>query len=464
MSNELTPVQSSQSVEVFVSYSHKDETLRKKLEAHLRTLSGEGIISLWHDRNITPGKDWANEIDSNLNTAHIILLLVSANFFDSNYCYGIELRRALERHEAGVARVIPIIIKPVDWQNAPFAKLNALPKDGKAVTTWRNRDEAFVDVARGIREAARELTTNSKPKLEYRKEVEELVRSDKGAISSISRIILDKSRDRVDLVAQDAALIEEEVLQAYREYEQNLQVYKQELLKEFSKDKGRLSEDSRKKLKQLQRALKLKDEDITQVKQEELPSDLLRQLEETQEKVNDVTQELDRVRLQMKQNEISQALDKFLLSTQQLDLEGQKANLEEDLKDLKDLVQYMRLHQKVMEWVDADPVKMAEETVEEVLAEHPEWKNRGGKVDSPERIKQFWYNIEDYLDWIHESTTIYEPLPLEQINITPAFDRDVYLEAFKVIQRRAVRELSPDVVAALKIYTSYLIKYFTRSD
>lgn len=460
MSNELTPVPSSQSIEVFVSYSHKDETLRKKLDDHLIGLKQQGVISLWHDRKIIPGREWASEIDSNLSTAHIILLLVSANFFASDYCYGIELRRALERHEAGVARVIPIIIRPVDWQNAPFAKLNALPKDGRAVTIWRNRDEAFVDVAKGIREAARELTTNSKSKLEYRKEVEELVRSDKGAISSISRIILDKSRDRVGLVAQDAAAIEEEVLQTYLEYEQNLQVYKQELLKEYQ-NQGHLSEETRKKLKRLHTALGLKDEDIAQIERE-VPNELSRQLQETQKELNKFTQELDRMRSSTVFREDSQKEEK--LKQQLEELEGQKANLEEGLKAFEDVVQYMRLHQKVLEWVDADRVKLAEETVKEVLAEHHNWKNLEGKVDSPEKIKQFRYDIEDYLYWIGQNTKVCQPQPLERIDITPTLDREVYLEAFKVIEKRASRELSPDVVGALEIYTRYLIEYFTPSD
>jgi hypothetical protein len=69
----------------------------------------------------------------------------------SDYCYDIELKRALERHESNQARVIPVILRSVDWQRSPFGKLAALPKDGKAITSWQNEDEAFTDVVKGLR-------------------------------------------------------------------------------------------------------------------------------------------------------------------------------------------------------------------------------------------------------------------------------------------------------------------------
>jgi hypothetical protein len=109
------------------------------------------MISTWHDRRIGPGREWACEIDERLNTADIILLLISANFMASDYCNDVEISRALERHDVGEARVIPVILQPVDWQSAPFGKLQALPSDGKPVTRWANREEAFLNIARGIR-------------------------------------------------------------------------------------------------------------------------------------------------------------------------------------------------------------------------------------------------------------------------------------------------------------------------
>lgn len=139
-------------LELFYSYSHKDEELRNELERHLQLLQRNGLIQGWHDRRISPGAEWADDIDLHIRSAQIVLLLISADFLASDYCYGEEMRIALERHEQQRAVVIPIILRPVDWAGAPFAKLQALPRDGKAITLWRNRDEAFSLVAREIRE------------------------------------------------------------------------------------------------------------------------------------------------------------------------------------------------------------------------------------------------------------------------------------------------------------------------
>jgi hypothetical protein len=147
-------------INVFYSYAHVDATLRDELDNHLSLLRQSGFITQWYDRNISAGTDWVDQIDQHLNTAHIILLLVSSDFLASNYCYSIEMKRALERHEAGEARVIPILLRPVDWQEAPFAKLQVLPQNASPVTAWTDRDLAFRDIAiqlrnvvKGLREA-----------------------------------------------------------------------------------------------------------------------------------------------------------------------------------------------------------------------------------------------------------------------------------------------------------------------
>jgi TIR domain. len=135
----------SKAIKFFFSYSHQDQALRNKLAAQLSSLQREGLIAHWHDRKITAGSDWAKEIDTHLNTAQIILLLVSADFIASDYCYEKETTRVLERHHAGKARVIPIILRYCDWQHSPVGKLQALPTDGKLITghDWHNEDEAF---------------------------------------------------------------------------------------------------------------------------------------------------------------------------------------------------------------------------------------------------------------------------------------------------------------------------------
>src|SRR5215831_602640 len=147
---------------LFYSYAHEDERLRKQLETHLSLMHKQGIIAEWYDRKIVPGSDWSQEIDAHLNSASIILLLVSSDFLASEYCYGIEMQRALERHKNGEAQVVPIILRPVDWDGAPFAHLQCLPRDGKAVTEWDNRDAAFRDITRGIRTVLEHLSTTPK--------------------------------------------------------------------------------------------------------------------------------------------------------------------------------------------------------------------------------------------------------------------------------------------------------------
>jgi predicted ATPase len=146
-------------VEVFFSYSHRDEKLRDELEKHLSILKRQGVIAGWHDRKIGAGGEWARAIDDALGSASLILLLVSADFLASDYCYDVEMTRAMERHESGEARVIPILLHDCDWSAAPFGKLQALPTDAHPVTgrRWKNRAEAFADIARGIREAVAAL-------------------------------------------------------------------------------------------------------------------------------------------------------------------------------------------------------------------------------------------------------------------------------------------------------------------
>lgn len=150
---------------IFMSYSHKDEALRDELEVHLSMLKRQGLVSTWHDRKILAGDEFGNEIDVNLETSDIILLLVSPYFIDSDYCYDIEMKRALKRHRSGEARVIPIVLEHCDWHPAPFGKLKAVPKDGRPVTDYPNQHKAFMEIAMGIRKAIKE-SQDKKPKID----------------------------------------------------------------------------------------------------------------------------------------------------------------------------------------------------------------------------------------------------------------------------------------------------------
>jgi hypothetical protein len=150
---------------IFLSYAHEDEYLKQQLENHLRLLRHQDVAVTWDDRLIEAGGNWEDEIDENLNTADIILLLISEAFMASDYAYQIEMKRALERHEAKHAQVVPIILRPYDWKSAPFGKLQVLPKDGKAVTLWQDRDEAFTNIAEGIRNLINKSRVAVKPQV-----------------------------------------------------------------------------------------------------------------------------------------------------------------------------------------------------------------------------------------------------------------------------------------------------------
>ena len=135
-------------IEVFVSYSHKDEHLRDVLENHLSVLKHNGLISTWHIHKIGADDEWRNVIDEHLNSSQIILLLISADFLASDYCYDVEMERAMQRHESGEARVIPILLRHVEWKDAPFAKLMVLPSNARPITSekWASLDLALLDV------------------------------------------------------------------------------------------------------------------------------------------------------------------------------------------------------------------------------------------------------------------------------------------------------------------------------
>jgi hypothetical protein len=139
-------------VNVFLAYAHKDELLLRELETHLSSLKRQGLISTWHHQHITPGTNWARASDQHLEQASLILLLVSADFLACDYCYQIIMKNAMARHEAEEAQVVPIVLRPCDWSHAPFAMFQCLPHNEKAITTWRNRDLAWNDVIRGIRQ------------------------------------------------------------------------------------------------------------------------------------------------------------------------------------------------------------------------------------------------------------------------------------------------------------------------
>ena len=172
--------------------------MRDKLEKHLSALRRENVISGWHDRKIMPGAEWKDQIDEHIETSHIILLLISAEFINSDYCYDVELKRAIARHDAGEARVIPIILRPCDWLKTPFGKLQALPRDGKPVSDFPTQDHAFNEVARGIRRVVEEMSKasprgrDSSVALEEPRKQENALSKDQHAAQQLSNVQVSK--------------------------------------------------------------------------------------------------------------------------------------------------------------------------------------------------------------------------------------------------------------------------------
>jgi hypothetical protein len=138
-------------IKIFLSYSHRDEDIKSELDIHFSPLKRSGKVQVWNDRDISAGEEWNAEIMKELEEANIILLLVSANFIASNYIWEKELSRAMQRHERGEARVIPIFAKECVFEDMPFAKLQGLPKNAKPIATFTDRDVAYTEIVKAIR-------------------------------------------------------------------------------------------------------------------------------------------------------------------------------------------------------------------------------------------------------------------------------------------------------------------------
>lgn len=144
-------------IEIFFSYAHEDVGLMDDVRRQLIGYDRRKIIRKWHDRLIAPGVEWRGQIDARLRDSDIILLFISPHFIESDYCYEAEMTEAMRRHESREARVIPVILRPCLWYEEPFGRLQAVPTDGRALTTWPNRDEGALDAAQGIMRVVKEI-------------------------------------------------------------------------------------------------------------------------------------------------------------------------------------------------------------------------------------------------------------------------------------------------------------------
>jgi hypothetical protein len=202
-------------IQVFFSYAQKDEALRDSLETHLAALMRSGTIQAWHDRKVIPGTNWQETIDERIAQSSLILLLVSADFLASDYCYGVEMKRAMEMQRSGEAQVIPVILRACDRNLPPLAGLAALPRDGKAVTSWPNQDEAWSDVVQGIRQAIAQLEPPPPDRTALKSGPDDLVEQ------------LEAAQRRKQALAQngfDVAEVEQEILALRRRLREGMQL------------------------------------------------------------------------------------------------------------------------------------------------------------------------------------------------------------------------------------------------
>lgn len=259
---------------VFFSYSHKDEALRDALGNHLKILEYQKIVSSWHDRRILPGDEWDHHINTNLENADIILLLISSDFIASKYCWEIEITRAMELHAADKACVIPIILRPVNWAIAPFGKLQALPKNAEPVESkaWFNRDEAFNNITQGIQAAAQRLMEQRKQQHDrqqkvaalanYRQKYQEFLATN-GEISAGEQFILKDLQNKTGLTDEDVTAIAAEFIPVVSS--DQLQSYRQAFVEAVQQHSYPLGDRAREDLKLVQDYLRLTDADVAQL-------------------------------------------------------------------------------------------------------------------------------------------------------------------------------------------------------
>lgn len=252
-------------VKVFFSYAREDEALRDQLAKHLKILERNGVITSWHDRCILPGDERDNQINSNLQTANIILLLISSDFLASDYCWDVEITKAMARHEAKEAFVIPVILRQSSWSSAPFGRLQALPKNAVPVTdvkTWPTIDDAFANIAEGIRKAANEIRHQKLEK--YRNEVRLFLDEVGGKISAFGRRFLDALSTNSGLTPEDAIAIEQEELKKVSLKIDAIDRYSKALA-DALQDENPLGEVIRRQLKRFQNLLQLSDEEVLEI-------------------------------------------------------------------------------------------------------------------------------------------------------------------------------------------------------
>jgi hypothetical protein len=144
-------------VRIFYSYCREDAVFQQKLDEHLSDLRRSRLITTWSDQQMRPGTEWQHEIEAQLKSADIILLLVSSRYLNSNYCYDVEMKKALEQYHERGAHVLTILLSPTKWETTPLQQLPVLPVGGQPITEWQNQDKAFLNIADSISKIVTEL-------------------------------------------------------------------------------------------------------------------------------------------------------------------------------------------------------------------------------------------------------------------------------------------------------------------
>jgi len=184
---------------IFFAYSREDSALRERLDKHLSGLKRRNYINTWFDGQIEAGAEWEKEIDFALSKADIILLLISADFIASDYCFDVEMKKAISRHEKGDAVIIPIILHPCDWSDLPFSKIQGLPQNGQAITSenWKSPEFALSEIAKSIKDT-----------------VENLRQTKNKHLRAINEVLNEKDYElRITLEQVEELKLEEEILQ-----------------------------------------------------------------------------------------------------------------------------------------------------------------------------------------------------------------------------------------------------------
>lgn len=360
----------AEALKLFYSYSHKDEGLRNELGNHLKILEHQNLIASWHDRKILPGDEWDHEITVNQDTADIILLLISSDFIASKYCWDIEIRKAMELHESGQACVVPVILRRADWTNAPFSKLQAVPRNAQPVMSFSDRDEAFEFVTQQIRQLAtgliercrklREQQQKDEAIATYRQQFEAFAAD--GEISMGEQFLLDDLQQQLGLIDADVQAITQDILDPVADPQQ-LERYRQFFVKAIAQHGYPLNDKVRADLKLVQTHLKLSDTDIAQV---EAP--IIAQQEAAQQKQQRQVEALKQQRslkqqgtAELKQEPIAQTV-----ATDDIPLESEKGV---DYTQLRDFL-------KAGKWREAD-----QETADRMLEAmgREDWWNVGSQ-------------------------------------------------------------------------------------